>query len=121
MSANWQAPAKGLFQEVEQGRLTLSAPATVIADAVYVLSSPRLYALPRSEVAALLVPLVRLTRFEVQNKSAVLQALTLYPTTNLDFSDLLIVASMRHAHADSLYSYDKGFDRIPDITRRDPA
>ncbi|MGH2485218.1 MAG: PIN domain-containing protein [Ktedonobacterales bacterium] len=116
-----QAAAKALFEEVEQGRLTLVAPDTVIADAVYVLSSPRLYSLSRAQVSALLTPLVRLTHFEVQNKTAVSQALALYETTNLDFGDLLIVASMRHAHADTLYSYDKDFDRIPGVIRREPA
>lgn len=116
-----QAAAKALFEEVEQGRLDLAAPDTVIADAVYVLSSPRLYALKRAQVTALLTPLVRLTHFEVQNKSAVLQALALFETTNLDFGDLLIVASMQHTRADTLYSYDKGFDRIAGVIRREPT
>lgn len=116
-----QAAAKTLFEEVEQGRLDLAAPDTVIADAVYVLSSSRLYALSRAQISALLTPLVRLSHFEVQNKPAVLQALALYETTNLDFGDLLIVASMQHTHADTLYSYDKGFDRIPGVIRREPA
>lgn len=116
-----QAAAKTLFEEVEQGRLDLAAPDTVIADAVFVLSSSRLYALSRAQISALLTPLVRLSHFEVQNKPAVLQALALYETTNLDFGDLLIVASMQHTHADTLYSYDKGFDRIPGVIRREPA
>lgn len=116
-----QAAARALFEEVEQRRLTLAAPDTVIADAVYALASPRLYALARAQVAALLTPLVRLSHFEVRNKSSVLQALALYETTSLDFGDLLIVASMQHAHADTLYSYDKGFDRIAGVIRREPA
>lgn len=67
------------------------------------------------------MPLVRLSHFEVQNKPTVLRALALFETTNLDFSDLLIVASMQHTHADTLYSYDKGFDRIASVTRHEPA
>jgi predicted nucleic acid-binding protein len=56
-----QERAAALFQQVEQGKLVLAAPDTVIADAVYVLASPRLYHLPRNQIAALLTPLVRLS------------------------------------------------------------
>ena len=98
-----------------------AAPDTVIADAVYVLSSPRLYAKPCSEVAELLTPLVRLPGFRVRNRRIVLRALDLYAAINLDFSDALIVASMERANSDILYSYDTHFDRIPSITRRSPG
>jgi predicted nucleic-acid-binding protein len=101
--------------------LTVAAPDTVIADAVYVLSSPRLYKLPRPQVQALLSPLVRLRYFRVQNRGQILRALDLYASTNLDFGDALIVASMEASGSKTLYSYDTDFDRIPQITRRAPA
>jgi predicted nucleic acid-binding protein len=37
-----QAAAAALFQRIEQGALTVAAPVMVIADAVFVLHSPRL-------------------------------------------------------------------------------
>ncbi|MHB8620148.1 MAG: PIN domain-containing protein [Chloroflexota bacterium] len=49
-----QQQARELFEAVEQGKLSLTAPVTAIADAVYVFSSPRLYAVFRAQVAALL-------------------------------------------------------------------
>src|SRR5919204_2762662 len=107
-----QERAARLFEQVEQGNATLAAPDTVIADAVYVLSSPRLYNLPRQEVAALLIPLVRLSGFRVQNRRAVLAALNLYGygATKLDFGDALIVASMAQSGSRSVYSFDADFD-----------
>jgi predicted nucleic acid-binding protein len=93
----------------------------VIADAVFVLSSKRLYSLPRAQVAALLTPLVRLPRFRVQNRRSVLAALAIYSTTNLDFGDALIIAAMRGSGSRTLYSYDLGFDRISDIQRQQPS
>ena len=116
-----QAEAAALFERVEAGKLTVAAPDTVIADAVYVLSSPRLYARSRSEVAELLTPLVRLPGFRVRNRRIVLRALDLYAAINLDFSDALIVASMERAGSNIVYSYDTYFDRIPFITRRSPG
>jgi len=115
-----QAAARVLFEQVEQGQSTLAAPDTVIADAVFVLSSPRLYHLPRQQVAALLIPLVRLPHFRVKNRRVVLQALALYATHNLDYSDVFIVASMQRSASVTLYSYDRGFDRIAGITRQEP-
>ena len=63
-----QAQAATFFEQVEKGSLTLVAPVTVIADCVYVLSSPRLYNLPRTEVVGLLTPLLRLPHFRVQSR-----------------------------------------------------
>ena len=115
-----QAAAKALFEQVEQGTLTVSAPDTVIADAVFVLSSPRLYHLPRTQVAALLTTLVRLPHFHVQQRKTVLRALELYAATNLDFGDVMILAAMEQGQSQVLYSYDKEFDRMATITRQEP-
>ncbi|HEX6796496.1 MAG TPA: PIN domain-containing protein [Ktedonobacterales bacterium] len=115
-----QAAAKALFEQVEQGTLTVAAPVTVIADAVYVLSSARLYHLPRTQVSALLSALVSLPHFRIRNRRAVLRALELYAPTNLDFGDVFIAASMEQLGAHVLYSYDKGFDRLSGIQRQQP-
>lgn len=112
-----QADARALLQRVAAGELVVAAPDTVIADAVYVLSSRRLYGLPRAQVRALLVPLVQLRGFRVNNRRRVLRALDLFGTTNLDFGDALIVASMEDDGVRTLYSYDADFDRIPTVER----
>jgi predicted nucleic acid-binding protein len=110
-----------LFEQVEARQLVLVAPATAIADAVYALSSPRLYGLPREDVAALLLPLVRLQDFRVDNRRTVVSALILYATQpNLDFGDAMIAASMREAGSTVLYSYDAHFDRIAEVARQEP-
>lgn len=71
-----QQRARRLFERIEQKELQVTALLTVIADTVYVLSSPKFYNLPRSEIAALLRPL-RLWGFRIRNRSVVLQALDL--------------------------------------------
>ena len=116
-----QQRSRELFERVEQGKLGLAAPVTVIADAVYVLSSSRLYKRPRDEVAALLTPLVRLPGFHVQNRRAVLAALQLYGTTSkLDFGDAFLATSMQQAGSTTIYAYDTDFDRLAGITRNEP-
>ena len=115
-----QAAAADLFKRVERGELTVTAPTTVIADAVFVLSSRRLYALPRDQVAALLLPLVRLPHFRLRNRRAILAALALYGSSNLDFGDCLIIASMRQDRSQTLYSYDADFDSVAGVQRQEP-
>jgi predicted nucleic acid-binding protein len=115
-----QAAATALFEQVEQGLLSVQAPDTVIADAVYMLSSPRLYHIGRSAIQEMLAALVRLPQFHVQNRLSVLRALDLYASTRLDFGDTLIIASMEQQGSHLLYSYDTDFDRIEGITRREP-
>lgn len=115
-----QAAATALFRRVASGDVVVRAPESVIADTVYVLSSSRLYALSRDRVREALAPLLGLPAFRVRNRSEVLRALDLYATTRLDFSDALLVAAMEQEGAAALYSYDRHFDRIAGIARREP-
>jgi len=73
--------SRALFERIAAGGLTVTAPVTVIADAVHALASPRLYNVPRAEVHALLTRLVRLPHFRVDDGCLVLRALDLYATT----------------------------------------
>ena len=115
-----QQAARRLFLHVQGGTLILRGPDTVIADAVYVLSSRTLYRKSRAEVAALLTPLLRLPNFKLQNKRTVTRALSIYAQRNLDFGDAMLIASMERTKATALYSYDHDFDPIPGITRQEP-
>jgi predicted nucleic acid-binding protein len=115
-----QAAAATLFEKIEQGLLTVAAPDTVIADAVFVLSSPRLYHIPRSDIRDMLSRLVTFPHFRVENHLCVLKALDLYAATKLDFGDTLIIASMEQQNSHVLYSFDTDFDRIQGIIRREP-
>jgi predicted nucleic acid-binding protein len=116
-----QAQSTKLLEAVEAGELVVEAPVTVVADAVYVLSSKRLYNKSHAEVQALLTPIVRLPGFKIASRRAVIRALELYGTTNLDFGDALIVAQMEQRGSQVVYSYDEDFDRIPGVTRQEPG
>ena len=111
------AEAESLFSHVEQGSLTLAAPDTVIADAVFVLASPHNYNFHRNQIAAMLIPLVKLTNFHVDNRDVVMRALEIYGSVTIDFGDAMIVASMEATGATELYSYDTDFDHFQAIVR----
>lgn len=116
-----QAQAAALFERVQDGQVEIAAPDTVIADAVYVLSSPRLYHLPRDQVRDLLAPLVRLPGFKLRNRRTVLRALDLYASANIGFGDAMIVATMEQSGSHIIYSYDVHFQRFAGIRRQEPG
>jgi predicted nucleic-acid-binding protein len=89
-----QGAAAALFRRVESGTVTLRAPDTVIADAVFVLSSRRLYGLSRERIRTELVTLLRYPAFRVHNRRLLIRALDIYAGTNLDFGDAMIAATM---------------------------
>lgn len=115
-----QAAAAAFFEKVTKGEVTILAPDTVIADAVFVLSSPKLYNMPRSQIRDTLTTLVKLPHFKIQNKQTVLKALEIYGSSKLDFGDAMIIALMEHKKSQLLYSYDTDFDKIPGIKRQEP-
>ena len=112
--------ATALFEKVAQGDIVLFAPDTVIADAVFVLSSPKLYDLPRAEIRYLLTALLRYPNFKVENKQVVIKALDFYADKNIDFGDAMLVVLTQQSEGRLIYSYDHDFDRIPDIKRKEP-
>ncbi len=115
-----QAAAASLFEQVEQNELRITTPVTTIADVIYVLTSPRLYRVPRPKVAALLTALLSLAGFDMPQRESLLNALSLYGASNLDFGDALIAASMLVNDAEVLYSYDHDFDCLTGIKRVEP-
>ena len=115
-----QAAAATLFREVERGTTTLRAPDTVIADAVHVLSSPRLYQMPRQRIHDELSTLLQLPHLCIHNRRLLLRALDIYATPRLDFGDAMLVATAERRGGGDLYSYDHDFDTMPGITRREP-
>jgi predicted nucleic acid-binding protein len=116
-----QRAAARLFHNVATGKLRLRAPASVIADAVFVLSSPRTYGFDRPRVRAALGPLLDLPGFEVAEQTVLRRALDLYVAhPHLDFGDAMIVAAMQLEGATELYAYDQDFDRIPGVVRLEP-
>lgn len=115
-----QARAATLLGQVERGNLQLIAPVTAIADCVYLLSSPRLYNKPPTEVADLLRPILKLTHFKVQKRQTIMRALDFFVTHNIGFGDAFAAASMLEEGVPVIYSFDAHFERVKGITRKEP-
>lgn len=111
---------KALLERCQTGEVILWTSETIIDELVYVLSSPKVYKLSREEVRKLLLPLVSLKGLKLPSRRAILRALNLYAVTSMDFVDALAVVYMERRGITEVYSYDKHFDALEGIKRREP-
>ena len=118
--AERNARATKLFERVEKGELKVVVPILVIAEAVYVLSSPRLYNRSRPEIFGMLSRLLKVPGFKVKSRRTVMKALQLYLTTSLDFEDAYLAVTMLQAGPREIYSFDRDFDKVAGIKRIEP-
>lgn len=109
-----------LLTKAENGEISLTTSESVITEVVQVLSSPRLYQLPRQQISTLLTTLLSLPGMRCAQRTVYLHALTIYEQENIDFPDCLTVAHMQQAKLTTLYSYDQDFDRFSHVTRLEP-
>ena len=109
-----------VFQQLETGQQTAVMCEGVLVEAVQVLSSKRLYNVPRQDIRTHLSTIIQLQGLKLPNKRTYLRALDLYASTTLDFVDVLIVAHMERSKIRSVLSFDHGFANLPGITRTEP-
>ena len=86
------------------------------------LSSKETYAWERSRIRGALGLLLEMEAFEVAERTVLKRALDVYVAhPRLDFGDATTVAAMQIEGVTELYAYDRDFDRVPGITRREPG
>jgi predicted nucleic acid-binding protein len=110
-----------LLERVRSGDEDVMITEAVVAEIVYVLSSRAHYGLQAIEISDRLRPILGLRGIRLPGKPRCLRALELYGQPPfLGFEDSLIIAHMEAEQMTELYSYDRGFDRIREITRIEP-
>ncbi len=108
-----------LFQRAQRGEIGLVTSESVVAEVVFVLSGAT-YRVPRPAVATALRPVLINPGLRIDHKRSMMAALDLWEHSNLDFEDCLSVEHVRRAALAGIYSYDRDFDRVPGIVRREP-
>ena len=111
-----------LFRRAQRGEEELTTCEAIVAEAVYVLSSPRLpYRLNPEEIRARLLPILTLRGLKLPHKRVCLRALDIYASSAfLDFEDALAVAHMEQRGITEIVSYDRDFDRVAGVRRTEP-
>lgn len=109
-----------LFEKATKGKIKLQTTESVIAETVYILCSKRLYHLSEERVAEVLTPIIRIRGLIIPYKTVILTAFSTYVKYKLDFEDALLLAHMYRIKTNEIYSYDYGFDKVPQVTRLEP-
>lgn len=107
-----------LFKDVSEGKEILFTNILVIAEVIWVLSSG--YKFARAKIINGIQKIINTPHIHIDNGEIILSALDLFEAHNIDFIDAYNAAVMRHKGIDSIYSYDKHFDRIKEIKRLRP-
>jgi predicted nucleic acid-binding protein len=115
-----QEAAAVMFEELSNRRIALKTLHSVFAEAVFVLSSKRLYGLSRGRIVELLAPIASLPNLRIAQRPVLLRAFELFGATSLHFVDALLAAAAEGTGGE-VCSFDEGFDRIASFNRVDPA
>lgn len=107
-----------LFEAVSEGREILFTNILIIAEVLWVLSSE--YKFARLKVIEGIHKIVNTPNIHIDDKDLIISALDIFEENNIDFIDAYNAAVMLHKGIDSIYSYDKHYDRLKEIKRLKP-
>ena len=110
--------ATAYLHRVEQGEQRVRLNDIVIFETVYLLE--RTYRQPKAAIAAALLPLLDLPAIVLPGKRKFRSVFDLYVTLNLPFADAYAAVIMRQIGLSEIISFDRDFDRVPDISRKEP-
>ena len=111
-----------LFGEIEAGEMLAWTSDLVVAEVVFVLSSkgPNGYNYTRDEIRTSLVDLLALPGLQLPSKRFFPRIFELYTAHKIDFIDAYNAALVEGSDQQELYSYDRDFDALRDVTRIEP-
>lgn len=110
-----------LFESLAEPGPAATTSESVLAEVMYVLTSPRIYHVPRAAARALLLSALGLPGLALRDRSVYIRALDLFlEHPALDFEGALSAAHVEQGGLPTLVSYDHDFDRIPSVNRSEP-
>jgi len=103
--------ARNLVRKVKQVYLTH----VVIVEMVWVLM--RAYQLPKPNIVNILHEICENAAFVVDDKTVLLDALTLFKNNTVEFSDCMILATAKLANVERIYTFDAKFACLEGVER----
>ena len=114
-----QSPAaQALVAELETGATYAQVTGTIVFECVFVLQTH--YAVPREAIRRRLLPILAFEHLAVPDREIYPDVFNLYVARkSLSFADCYHAVLARHLGT-QIISFDRGFDRIPGLTRIEP-
>lgn len=108
-----------LMCAIREGRIRAHTSSLVIAEIVWTLLS--FYKIPKTEVLEAVQSIAQLRHLSIEARERVDTALNLYTNHNVKFVDALLASAEGVQNgAVCVVSYDREFDRIPGVVRKEP-
>ena len=114
------AKCRQLLQSAAEGDLKLYTTDLVVAELIWVLQSPKTYNLNPAEIFEITRPLLTIKNLYFPCKNVFPDIMELFQTEKIDYIDAYNSAIMLGRNIDTIYSYDKHFDLLPDVIRKEP-
>ena len=113
------AASVALLRSVEAGEFGAWTTPVVVAELVWTLTRPR-YNLSRAAVRDRLLPITQLQGLHVGDRSVWPRTFEIFVRYPIDFIDAYHAALIESRGETELVSYDRDFDRVPGLHRREP-
>lgn len=112
---------RNLLNQAAEGKIKLYTTDIVFAELISVLQSPQIYNLSPPEISELVVALAMIKGLSFPAKKYLPAIMELFVSSGVDFIDAYNAVMMNTRAIDTIYSYDRDFDRLEGITRVEPV
>jgi len=110
--------AFALLQRVERGEERVIVSPIVVFEVVFTLG--RGYKMPKEEIRRLFWRILALRDVQLADKALFKNAFDQFVEKNIAFADAYHAVWMQRRGVTEIYSWDREFDRIPELTRIEP-
>jgi uncharacterized protein len=114
------AKCRQFLQSATEGDLKLYTSDLVIAELIWVLQSPKTYNLNPAEISEIAMPLLTIKNLYYPCKNVFPDIMELFQKENIDYIDAYNSVIMLRRNMDTIYSYDRHFDLLPAVVRKEP-
>jgi uncharacterized protein len=115
---NHSPRASAFLKRIEAGETKVRTSDTVIFETVFTLQ--KVYRQPKAAIRDTLLPLLELPGIVLPSKRRYRKVFSLYVASNLPFADAYHAVLMEQLSLTEIVSFDKDFDRIEGIIRKEP-
>jgi predicted nucleic acid-binding protein len=108
-----------LLERIDRGVEKAITSTLVLFEVIFTLQ--RVTGHPKAVVRDLIRYILEIQNLELSDRDQIREALDIYVDNNISFGDGFNVVSMRSAGVSELYSWDREYDRVLGIIRREPT
>ncbi|OFW62568.1 MAG: hypothetical protein A2Z35_04590 [Actinobacteria bacterium RBG_19FT_COMBO_36_27] len=107
-----------LFTEIISGNITGISTSLVIAEVIWVLK--KFYSWDKEEICNNIELILKTPNIRFKERAILLEAINIYRERNISFIDAYNYSYMKVKSVTEIYSFDRDFDKLPDIKRLEP-